>query len=57
MAFIVVGCLLVGAGILGFPLPKLKLWESKRESHFEIVHIEELPEQEMLKVENCESSI
>lgn len=69
MAFTVVGILLVLAGILGFPLHKLKLWETTRkrrydlenlESHLdgqlEIVHVEEWRPDE-LKVENCESSI
>jgi hypothetical protein len=59
VAFYLVGVLLVVGGLLGFPLPKVKRWEERRENKLKIVHIEELtqPEQETLKIENCESTI
>ena len=59
VAFYLVGILLVVGGLVGIPLPKVKLWEERRENKLKIVHIEELtqPEQETLKIENCESTI
>lgn len=58
-AFYVTGGVLVIGGLLGSQLNKVKRWEAQREHKLKIVHIEELTnaEPEMLRIENCESTI
>ena len=59
MVFYIVGAMLCGSALLGFPLNRLLKWEMDRAESFntlKIVEIEEIPATETLKVEQCESS-
>jgi len=50
------GCLVAG-GLVGFPIPRIWLWEQqKADSDFEVIDIEEVGQDELV-VEHCESTI
>ncbi|WAR04848.1 MOT14-like protein [Mya arenaria] len=57
-AFMVVGGVMLSAGLLGFFIPRVWRWERQHEvDKFEVINIEEVDHEDQYTVEHCESTI